>query len=93
VPTGIFLLVTGHPAMGALELAWGGLVVVGASDYLIRPALVGRHSRMPALLMFTALFGGVEAFGLIGLVLGPLLMALSFSVLRMYAHDAAAQRS
>jgi predicted PurR-regulated permease PerM len=47
---------------------------------------------MPALLVFTALFGGVEAFGLIGIILGPLLMALSISVLRMFAHDAAAQR-
>jgi predicted PurR-regulated permease PerM len=93
VPTAIFLFATHHPAMGALLLAWGSLVVVGASDYVIRPALVGRHSRMPALLMFTALFGGVEAFGLIGLVLGPLLMALSFSVLRLFAEDAQAQRA
>jgi predicted PurR-regulated permease PerM len=76
VPTGIFLIATGHPAMGALELAWGGLMVVGASDYIIRPALVG----------------GVEAFGLVGLVLGPLVMALSFSVLRIFADDAAAQK-
>jgi predicted PurR-regulated permease PerM len=89
VPAGVFLFATGHPAMGALELAWGTLMVVGASDYLIRPALVGRHSTMPALLTFAALFGGVEAFGLIGLILGPLVMALSFSILRMFAHDAA----
>jgi predicted PurR-regulated permease PerM len=89
VPAGIFLIATGHPGMGALQLTWGTLVVVGASDYLIRPALVGRHSTMPALLTFAALFGGVEAFGLIGLILGPLVMALSFSTLRMFAHDAA----
>jgi predicted PurR-regulated permease PerM len=89
VPAGLFLIATGHPAMGTLELAWGTLVVVGASDYVIRPALVGRHSTMPALLTFAALFGGVEAFGLIGLILGPLVMALSFSILRMFAHDAA----
>ena len=59
---------------------------------VIRPALVGRHSAMPALLTFAALFGGVEAFGLIGLILGPLMMALSFSLLRLFAHDAEAQR-
>jgi predicted PurR-regulated permease PerM len=92
VPTAIFLIATHHPAMGALLLVWGTLVVTGVSDYMIRPALIGRHSRMPALLMFTALFGGVEAFGFIGLLLGPLLMALSFSVLRMFAQDARAQR-
>jgi predicted PurR-regulated permease PerM len=89
VPAGIWLIVEGHPGMGTLLLAWGTLVVVGASDYVIRPALIGRHSTMPALLTFAALFGGVEAFGLIGLILGPLVMALSISVLRMFAHDAA----
>jgi predicted PurR-regulated permease PerM len=92
VPTAIFLIATDRAGMGALLIAWGSLVVVGASDYLIRPALVGRASRMPTLLMFAALFGGVEAFGLIGIILGPLLMALSLSVLRMFAHDAALQR-
>jgi predicted PurR-regulated permease PerM len=92
VPTAIFLIATDHVGMGAMLLAWGSLVVVGASDYLIRPALVGRASRMPALLMFAALFGGVEAFGLIGIILGPLLMAISLSVLRIFAHDAAGQR-
>ena len=92
VPAGIFLIATGHPAMGVLELVWGALAVVGASDYLIRPALIGRHSSMPALLTFAGLFGGVEAFGLIGLILGPLVMALSFSLLRLYAHDAEGQR-
>ena len=91
VPAGIFLIATGHPAMGALELGWGMLAGVGASDYLIRPALIGRHSTLPALLTFAGLFGGVEAFGLIGLILGPLVMALSFSLLRLYAHDAQGQ--
>jgi predicted PurR-regulated permease PerM len=88
-PAGIWLVAEGHPGMGTLLFIWGTLVVVGASDYVIRPALIGRHGTMPALLTFAALFGGVEAFGLIGLILGPLVMALSISVLRMFAHDAA----
>jgi predicted PurR-regulated permease PerM len=93
VPIGIFLIASGKAGMGVLLLVWGTVVVVGISDYLIRPALVGRHSTMPALLTFTALFGGVEAFGLIGLILGPLLMALSFALLKIFAHDAEAGRS
>jgi predicted PurR-regulated permease PerM len=89
VPTGIFLIANGHVAKGVLMMVWGAVLVVGVSDYVIRPALVGRHSTMPALLTFTALFGGVEAFGLIGLILGPLVMALSFSLLRLFAREAA----
>ncbi len=84
VPAGLFLLGTGHPFAGVVELSWGALVVVGACDYIVRPWLVGGHGQTPALLMFAALFGGIEAFGLIGLILGPLLMALAIAVIRIY---------
>jgi predicted PurR-regulated permease PerM len=93
VPAGIFLIVTGHPGMGVIELVWGAVVVVGASDYVIRPRLVGGHGSMPALLTFTALFGGVEAFGLVGLIIGPLIMSLSYAVLRIFAQEAKERRA
>jgi len=86
VPAGIFLIATGHAAKGILELCWGALVVVGFSDYVIRPQLVGDES-MPTLLVFVALFGGIEAFGLPGLIIGPLIMALGVAVLRLYARE------
>jgi predicted PurR-regulated permease PerM len=76
-----------------LELVWGSLVVVGASDYIIRPRLVGGHGTMPPLFTFAALFGGVEVFGLSGLILGPLIMAVSFAILRIFAQDAEERRA
>jgi len=42
---------------------------------------------MPTLLAFIALFGGLEAFGLSGLIMGPVLMALAVAVLRIYARE------
>jgi predicted PurR-regulated permease PerM len=87
VPAGVFLLGTGHLVSGVLELIYGGVVVVGFSDYVLRPRLVGRHGEMPALLTFVSLFGGVEVFGLIGLILGPLLMSISVALLRIYAME------
>jgi predicted PurR-regulated permease PerM len=84
VPAGLYLFATGHPARGTIELAWGALLVVGLSDYLIRPRLVGDEA-MPALLMFIALFGGLEVLGLAGLIVGPVVMALAVGVLRLYA--------
>jgi len=85
VPAGVYLILTDHVGMGLLELAWGALVVVGVCDYVIRPQLVGRGGSMPALFTFAALFGGVEAFGLVGLLIGPVVMALAISTLRTYA--------
>ncbi|HSO40931.1 MAG TPA: AI-2E family transporter [Labilithrix sp.] len=92
VPAGIVLIVIGHPAAGVFELVWGGLLVVALSDYYVRPRLVGGESEMPSLVTFAALFGGVEVFGLKGLVLGPVLMSLAVAVLRLYATETRLRR-
>jgi predicted PurR-regulated permease PerM len=92
VPAGIVLIVTDHAVRGTFLLAWGLCVVVGVSDYVIRPRLVGSESATPALVTFAALFGGVEAFGLKGLILGPVLMSLAIAVLRLYGHEAELRR-
>jgi predicted PurR-regulated permease PerM len=86
VPAGIYLFADAHFGRGVVELVWGALIVVGLSDYVIRPRLVG-GSELPALLAFVALFGGVKAFGLPGLIMGPVLMSVSIAVLRLYAHE------
>jgi predicted PurR-regulated permease PerM len=87
VPAGIVLILSGHLARGTFLLVWGLCVVVGVSDYVIRPRLVGSESATPAIVTFSALFGGAEAFGLKGLILGPVLMSLAISVLRLYGHE------
>lgn len=88
VPVGIVMIFQDHPIAGIIELVWGGLVVVGVSDYVIRPRLIGSESELPSLLTFAALFGGVEVFGLKGLIVGPLVMSLAFAVLRLYSLEA-----
>jgi predicted PurR-regulated permease PerM len=86
VPAALYLIATGHVAAGTTELVWGALVVVALSDYVIRPRLVGDEA-MPALLLFIALFGGLEVLGLSGLIVGPVVVALSAAVLRLYARE------
>lgn len=92
VPAGVVLIFLGHPGRGIFELMWGGLLVVALSDYYIRPRLVGGESEMPSLITFAALFGGVEVFGLKGLVLGPVLMSIAVAVLRLYATETRLRR-
>ncbi|HMJ55570.1 MAG TPA: AI-2E family transporter [Polyangiaceae bacterium] len=91
VPIGIFLLVTGQTGKAIVELAYGAVIVVGLTDYLIRPRLVGAEGDLPVLLTFVALFGGVEVFGVVGLILGPLLMSIAISLLRIYARESEAR--
>jgi predicted PurR-regulated permease PerM len=92
VPVGIVRITSGHAAGGIAELVWGTLVIVGLSDYVIRPRLVGGDAELPAVVTFAALFGGVEVFGLKGLILGPVLVSLAIAVLRLYAQEVRARR-
>jgi len=92
VPVSIGLMLTGHTAAGTVALAWSMVFVVGVSDYVIRPWLVGGQAKTPSLVTFAALFGGVEVLGLKGLIIGPVLMALSIAVLRLYAAEARTRR-
>lgn len=92
IPAGLYLFAIGHPAKAIIELVWGALIVVGFSDYVIRPRLVGDEA-MPALLIFVALFGGLEVLGLAGLIVGPVIMGLAVAVLRLYAREEEARRA
>jgi predicted PurR-regulated permease PerM len=89
VPIGVLLIVRGHPGAGSIELGYSALTVVVASDYFIRPRLVGREKGVPSILTFVALFGGVQVFGIIGLILGPVIVTLSLAILRTYEREVA----
>ena len=91
-PVSIGLGLAGHTAAAIVELVWGIVLVVGVPDYVIRPRLVRGEAKVPALVTFAALFGGVEVFGLAGLLVGPVLMALAIAVLRLYVAETTARR-
>lgn len=87
VPVGLGMMALGHVGKGLAVLAWGAVVVVFVADYVLRPKLVGTRIKMNDLLVFIAIFGGIEAFGILGVVLGPIAMAVLLSLLRIYQRD------
>jgi predicted PurR-regulated permease PerM len=89
VAIGVVQILTGHAGAGLVQLTYGALVVGVVSDYVIRPRLVGREGGVPAIFTFIALFGGVEVFGMIGLILGPVIVTLSVAILKTYARQVA----
>jgi predicted PurR-regulated permease PerM len=93
VPIGIALFGLGMPGHAIVELVWSFVMVVGLCDYVIRPRLTRGETEAPALVTFIALFGGVEVFGLKGLIVGPVLMSVALAVLRLYAKEARALRA
>jgi predicted PurR-regulated permease PerM len=91
LPVGSYLIATGHVAWGVFEWAWGVLVVMAVTDYVVRPRLVGKHGHTHPLLTLISLVGGVLAFGLPGLVAGPLIISLFAATLRIYERHAPAR--
>ena len=84
LPAAIWLASTGHLGK-ALALAALGALIVGGVDNILRPALLAGRAQMNGLLMFVSLLGGVSVFGLLGLILGPLVVALVAGLLEAYA--------
>jgi len=82
----IFLYLTGHRASGLFLGAWS-ILVVGMVDNVLKPIVIKRGMELHGAVVFFALIGGFMAFGLVGLVLGPLTVSLLLAVLRIYQRD------
>jgi len=82
----IFLYLTGHHLPGIFLAAWS-LLVVGMVDNVLKPIVIKRGMETHGAIVFFALIGGFTAFGLVGLVLGPLSISLLLAVLRIYQRD------
>ena len=80
VPAAIMLFVREEFINGGI-LVFVGVFVIGLSDNLLRPLLVGRDTRMPDYLILLATLGGLGSFGMSGLVIGPLIAALFITCL------------
>ena len=74
-PVAVYLLATGAIWQAVVVLA-SGIVVIGLADNLLRPMLVGRDTGIPDWLVLVTTLGGIDLFGLSGLVVGPLAGAL-----------------
>jgi predicted PurR-regulated permease PerM len=83
VPAAIYLALTGHYVKALLLAAWGTLVI-GMIDNFLRPKLVGSRTRLHELLIFFSVLGGLNVFGVLGVVLGPVVLALTLSLIDVY---------
>ena len=84
IPAVIYLLVTGNVLAGILLLIWCG-IVVGSSDNILRPILVGKDTKMPDLLVLLSTLGGIGVYGALGVIIGPIIAALFLTVWELYS--------
>lgn len=83
VPAAAFLLARGDIGHGVFLIIWG-VVVVSQVDNVIRPKLIGDRANIHPLFVLIGVLGGVAAFGFIGLFLGPLIVGVTISMLRVW---------
>ncbi|MGC1829189.1 MAG: AI-2E family transporter [Candidatus Acidiferrales bacterium] len=84
VPAAITLMVNGHLGRGILMIVICG-VGVAVADNVLRPWLISGRTRMSTLLIFISILGGISVFGLLGIVLGPIVVAAAGGLLEFYA--------
>jgi predicted PurR-regulated permease PerM len=82
VPAALYLLLTGS-YVKAIVLAVWGVVVIGSIDNFLSPRLVGRRARLHELLIFFSVLGGLQVFGVLGLVIGPVLAAITLALIEV----------
>ena len=87
LPASIGLMATGQVGKGILLVVLGA-TIVASIDNVLRPAMLAGRARMNGLLMFISLLGGVSVFGLVGLVLGPVITAIVSSLFEAYTGPA-----
>ena len=87
IPAGLLLIAQGDTGWGIFLLVWG-LVVVSSVDNILKPMIISHGSDLPFILVMLGVFGGVIAFGFIGVFLGPVLLALGLALVKEWAAPA-----
>ncbi|WP_260259864.1 AI-2E family transporter [Vibrio intestinalis] len=86
VPAVIYLFLTGDTFWAFALLGWS-VAIVGSIDNLLRPLLMQGSSGMSTLMIFFSLLGGLHLFGLVGLIYGPLIFAITIVLFNLYEEE------
>jgi predicted PurR-regulated permease PerM len=83
VPATVYLFLSGAVLQGFI-LAIVGLLGISLVDNILKPIIIGGRTKMPILVIFFSVLGGIKLLGLIGLIMGPLVIALFISVIEIF---------
>jgi predicted PurR-regulated permease PerM len=86
LPASAYLFIQGTYLKGVLLLVWG-FGIVGTVDNVLKPLFIGSRLRLPMLFLFFGILGGLRLFGVLGLILGPVLFALLAALLDLYMKE------
>ena len=83
IPATLFLAINGNWGKALILTVWGALII-GTIDNFLRPKLVGEKTKLHELLIFFSMIGGLQIFGILGLVLGPVIVAVTLAFIDIF---------
>lgn len=86
VPGALFLFLTGSKISSIAFFAWG-LILVSLPDNFLKPLLIGKKARLPAFFLFIGVLGGLQVYGILGILFGPLVVTLLFVFVQIYREE------
>jgi len=86
LPVAGYLYWSGSIVKAVVMLAWGAGVITMV-DNIVRPLLIGKGAQLPVLFLFFSIVGGLAAYGMIGLFLGPILLAILMTAIQIYREE------
>ena len=86
LPATLWLFLSGAYLKGAILLSFS-ILVISQIDYFLRPYFISGKTELHSLFLFFSILGGLNLFGFLGLILGPIIIALCMSVLEFYRQE------
>lgn len=87
LPSSAYLWLSEGSWVKALILFLWGALVISTVDNFLKPLLIGEKARLPTLFLFLAIFGGLAFYGIIGIFLGPVMLALFLTLIEIYRKE------
>jgi predicted PurR-regulated permease PerM len=85
IPAIVWLYWSGHPGWGTFLLVW--TIIVTSLDNVVRPLLMRKGVHLPLALLLAGVIGGLIAFGLVGIFLGPVVLAVAYTLLQAWLEE------
>jgi predicted PurR-regulated permease PerM len=82
-PTAIYVLLTAEAWRGIALLLWGALAV-GSVDNIVRPLMIGGRVQIPTVLLLFAILGGIQVYGMLGIIVAPVVVAILIGFVEIY---------
>jgi len=91
VPGALYLYLTGSTLQGVFLAIWGALLV-SLPDNFLKPLLIGRKAKLPTFLLLIGILGGLQVYGFLGILFGPLVVTLLTAFVQIYREEYAERR-